>query len=105
MMEPELTVTANVSFRFAGLAIEGKTFTMTVPLSALANAQAADTALKTEISAYIADVATALKNALTSGNSTAIQQIADDMTSQAAQLVAADPLTPPAGTSPPLPGT
>ena len=109
MGEPHITVTADISFEFAGLQIGRKTFTMTTPLPGLVNAQAADTALQTEIGTYLADVATALLNAINSAgdSDTAVQAIADDLNAQAARLVAADPLNPPAtpaGSAPPLPG-
>ena len=93
-----LTVIVDVSFRYAGLTIEGKQFIMTTPVpgSGLTNAQAASAALQTEIATYIADVATALTNALAGGDSdTAVQAIADQLTSDASTLTAADPVTNP----------
>jgi hypothetical protein len=95
---PELTVTVAVSFTYAGLAIEGKTFTMTTPLPGLTNAQGADTALTAEIAQYITDKANQLAAAIAaSGDSdAAVQQISDDMLADAATLKADDPATPPA---------
>jgi hypothetical protein len=91
----DLTVTAAISFELNGLAIEGKTFTVTTPIgSGLANAQAASTALTTEIATYITDVATKLSQALVSGDSdTAVQAVATQLLADAATLTAADPIT------------
>jgi hypothetical protein len=75
-----------------------KVFILTTPGSGLVNAQAADAALKTEISTYITDVATAIQNALAGGDSdAAVQQIATDMLADASNLQAADPIS---GTTP-----
>ena len=77
-----------------------KVFVLTTPTpgSGLANAQAADTELQTEIATYISDVATALQNAIAAGGDSdaAVQQIATDMLADASTLQASDPLNPPA---------
>jgi hypothetical protein len=91
-----LTVIAVVSFEFNGLVIEGKTFTMSTPVTGLTNAQSADVAVTAEIAKYIADVATALQNAINNGDNAAVQAIADDLNKDSATLTAADPLNPPA---------
>jgi len=81
-----------------------KVFHLTTPVpgSGLTNAQAADTALQTEIAKYITDVATAIQNALATGGDSdaAVQQIATDMLSDASTLESSDPLTPPASPPP-----
>jgi hypothetical protein len=89
----DLTITAKISFAFAGLSIEGKEFIVTTPIpgSGLANAVTASTLLSQEVVTYIGNVATALTNALAGGDSdTAVQGIADQLTADAAQLTAAD---------------
>lgn len=89
-----LTVTIAVSFEFAGLHIEGKTFTMSTPVNGLVNAQAADVAVTQEIAQYITDVATALQNAINGSDNAALQAIADDLNKDAATLKGADPIPP-----------
>lgn len=100
----DLKIIVAVSFEFAGLTIEGKTFTMTTPVpgSGLTNAQAASAALQTEIATYIKDVATALTNALAGGDpDTDVQAIADQLTADASTLASADPVTNPVTPTPP----
>jgi hypothetical protein len=92
-MNNTLTITAHVSFQFAGLTIEGKDFIVSTPIpgSGLANAQTASTLLAQEVITYIGNVATALTNALAGGDSdAAVQAIADQLTNDAAELTAAD---------------
>ena len=63
-------------------------------MTALDNLQAADTALKAEVTTAITDWLAALNNA-NGANDPAIQAVADDMTAQVTALTAADPATPP----------
>ena len=62
--------------------------------SGLAELQAADAALATEVAAFLADVVTALQNALGSGDSdAAVQQVATDIQAQITNLQNGDPVT------------
>jgi hypothetical protein len=60
-------------------------------MSTLTDLQAADTALKTEVAAFLADVAAALQNA--AGDPAAIEQVVADINGQVAALQAGDPVT------------
>lgn len=71
--------------------IERMLKTMGAGLTAL---QAADTALATEVATFLADVVTALQNALGSGDSdAAVQQVATDIQAQITNLQNGDPVT------------
>ena len=67
-------------------------------MSALAELQAADEALKAEVSTFLADIATALQNA-GSANDPAIAQVVSDINDEVAALQANDP----ANQQPPAP--
>ncbi len=105
----DLTITAKISFAFAGLSIEGKDFIVTTPIPGigLQNAQQASTLLAQEVITYIGNVATALINALAAGGDSdaAVQAIADQLNTDVATLTAADatlgvnPVTPDAKSS------
>lgn len=74
-------------------------------MSDVSDLQAADAALDTEITTFLADVATALTNA--AGDASAVEAVVADINAKVAQLQAADPVsgttasgsgdTPPAG--------
>ena len=69
-------------------------------MTALADLQAADTALKTEVATFLGDVATALTNAGT--DPAAIESVVTDINTEVAALTGADPLTGTAA-APPVP--
>ena len=62
-------------------------------MTALENLQAADAALKAEVTTALADFAAKL-NSANSANDPAIQAVADDMNALVTQIQAADPATP-----------
>ena len=61
-------------------------------MAALDNLQAADAALKAEVTTFLADVAARLANA---PDPAAVQAVADDVNAEVAALQAADPASPP----------
>ena len=65
---------------------------MTQANQSLQNLQAADQALKDEITTFLADIAARLAN---SPDPAAVQAVADDINAQVATLQAGDPNTPP----------
>lgn len=71
-------------------------------MTALADLQAADTALKTEVATFLADVATALTNAGT--DPAAIEAVVTDINAEVAALTAADPVTGTPPVTPPATG-
>jgi hypothetical protein len=108
-MDPrEIKYTLQISASYRGIQFERQTYTMSTPVSqAMQNAQEASTNLTAGVATYIADTATALKNALagngSTGNSDAdVQALADQMTADAASLAASDPITNPAGSTTPV---
>ena len=60
-------------------------------MSDISDLQAADAALDTEITTFLADVATALTNA--AGDASAVEAVVADINAKVAQLQAADPVT------------
>lgn len=68
-------------------------------MTALADLQAADQALQTEVSTFLADVSTALSTALDNGDSAAIEQVVSDINAEVALLQANDPVSGTAATS------
>jgi outer membrane murein-binding lipoprotein Lpp len=66
-----------------------------VILTALADLQAADQALKDEVAAFLADIAAAL-----SGADPQVESVVSDINAQIAALKAADPAAPPPPPSP-----
>ena len=66
-------------------------------MTALDNLQAADAALKAEVTVFLADIAARLGN---SPDEAAIQAVADDVNAEVAALQAADPAAPAADAPP-----